>query len=341
MKRHLLPESGNFYKANLHCHTTVSDGKKTPEEVKEIYKSFGYSVVAYTDHDVFVPHYGELTDDSFLALNGFEIEVNEDKEGDSKAKKCCHICFIAIEPDKVKHPLWHRSRYVWGNAQNYMSTVMHDDSAPDYVRSFSGDGVSDMMKRGRDNGFFVTYNHPTWSMEDFSDYINYEGMHAFEMFNGGCLVAGYDDYNPRVYDDILRSGKKIFAIGADDNHNGHPVGSRRCDSGVAFTVIKAPSLEYRDITKALEDGHFYASEGPEIFELTYGEGTAYIKCSDADRIYCTYGVRKAAVAYPEESETVTEASFNIPEDCVYFRITVVDKSGRHATTNAYFIEDLK
>ena len=31
MKHYLLPESGRFYKANLHTHTTCSDGCKTPE----------------------------------------------------------------------------------------------------------------------------------------------------------------------------------------------------------------------------------------------------------------------------------------------------------------------
>ena len=39
MKKHLLPESGNFYKANLHCHTILSDGQKTPEQIKEEYKA--------------------------------------------------------------------------------------------------------------------------------------------------------------------------------------------------------------------------------------------------------------------------------------------------------------
>ena len=33
MKKFLLPENGNFYKANLHCHTNISDGKRTPEEI--------------------------------------------------------------------------------------------------------------------------------------------------------------------------------------------------------------------------------------------------------------------------------------------------------------------
>ena len=38
MKKYLLPRTGKFYKANLHCHSTVSDGKLTPAELKEAYK---------------------------------------------------------------------------------------------------------------------------------------------------------------------------------------------------------------------------------------------------------------------------------------------------------------
>ena len=53
MKKYLLPETGNFYKANMHCHTCLSDGKPTPEEMKEHYKGLGYSIIAFTDHDLF------------------------------------------------------------------------------------------------------------------------------------------------------------------------------------------------------------------------------------------------------------------------------------------------
>ena len=45
MRKYLLPETGSFYKANLHCHTVLSDGNKTPEEVKEAYQKLGYSIV--------------------------------------------------------------------------------------------------------------------------------------------------------------------------------------------------------------------------------------------------------------------------------------------------------
>ena len=39
MKKVLLDSSLNYYKANLHGHTTESDGVMTPAEVKNLYKS--------------------------------------------------------------------------------------------------------------------------------------------------------------------------------------------------------------------------------------------------------------------------------------------------------------
>ena len=78
MKQYLLPRDGQFYKANLHCHTNYSDGTLTPAQVKELYTSLGYSVVAFTDHDLLIAH-DELNDDRFLALHGFEVEINEER----------------------------------------------------------------------------------------------------------------------------------------------------------------------------------------------------------------------------------------------------------------------
>lgn len=339
MRKYLLPENGNFYKANLHCHTTVSDGRCTPEQVKDNYKIMGYSIVAYTDHDVLISH-SELNDPEFLALNGFEVEITEPGV-DFTFARTCHICFIALEPDNLIQPCWHRSAYQFGNAVSYRDKVQFDDTLPDYVREFNGKKISEMMHIARDKGFYVTYNHPTWSLEDYSNYIEYEGMHAFEMFNGGCLTEGYDDYNPRVYDDILRSGKKIYCIGADDNHNAHPMDCRHWDSGLAYTVIKAPELEYKAITTALENGDFYASQGPEIYNLWYEDGVVHIECSEADRIDLSTGVRFGMTIYHESSDALTQADIRVPDTCNYFRLTVTDKQGNHACTNAYFIEDLK
>lgn len=330
MKQYLIPDAGRFYKANLHCHSSVSDGKRTPQEIKEIYMAHGYSIVAYTDHDVLIPH-PELRSDDFLPLNGFEAEVDEQGSADWANRKVCHICFIAKDPDNVTMPFYHRSGYIWGNAEKYRPQLKYDESQPDYEREYSHAGISDMMRRGRDAGFFVTYNHPTWSRQDRSDYMGYDGMHAMEIMNYTCWIGGYLDYNPRVYDDLLAAGKRIYAIAADDNHGWS------ADECGGWTMIKADRLDYKAITDALEKGHFYASWGPEIHELWVEGDMIHITCSPASRIIVTYQSRRS---YAVNGENLTEASFKLRPDDGYVRITVVDEKGRCADTNAYFMNDL-
>ena len=43
-----FPDEGRFYKGNLHCHSTHSDGKGTPEERIKEYRSAGYDFLAIT-----------------------------------------------------------------------------------------------------------------------------------------------------------------------------------------------------------------------------------------------------------------------------------------------------
>jgi len=335
MRKYLLGEDGAFYKANLHCHTTISDGRKTPEEVKEMYKAAGYSVVAYTDHDVLIPH-DELCDSEFLALNGVEVAVKPVLISPTPINsKTCHMCMIALKQDNVTQPLWNEKYVHIGNSRNYIPSVKHSETEPPYEYRYTGEGISEIMKGYRDAGFFVTYNHPTWSQESYPEYINYSGMHAMEMFNGSCLEMGYDEYNPRVYDDILRSGKRICCIGADDNHNKRP------DAFVAFTMINANSLAYGDITSALLAGKFYASEAPEIRELYYEDGKIHIETTAAREIAVNCETRRSRHIYSEDGKEITCADIEIPDDAGYFRITVTDSAGHRATTNAYFLDELK
>ena len=42
---------GNWYKGNLHTHTTHSDGDLSPKEMAARYRDKGYDFLAITDHD--------------------------------------------------------------------------------------------------------------------------------------------------------------------------------------------------------------------------------------------------------------------------------------------------
>ena len=87
-----FPGEGKFYKANLHCHTVISDGKLTKEQIKEEYQKRGYSIVAFTDHRTYGCH-PELTDENFIALAGIEVDVSENPEkcGGWPHAKCYHL----------------------------------------------------------------------------------------------------------------------------------------------------------------------------------------------------------------------------------------------------------
>ena len=332
MKHHLLPQSGTFYKANLHCHSSISDGALSPEEIKRAYMDHGYSIIAYTDHDVMLDH-SDLNEENFLALRAYEIEISE-KWNAEGTWKTCHLCFIALDPDNRTQVCWSHERYLFGNAKQYADRVVFDPSVPDFVREHTPECVNTAIRTAREAGFFVTYNHPAWSMESACDYLAYEGMNAMEICNYSALVGGYEDYNPMAYDEMLRAGKRIICISADDNHNLH-------DAFGGFTMIKANKLDYRSVTKALEAGECYASQGPEIFELYYEDGFVYITCSPAAKISYQAGRRYAKARYPEEGELLTCASFpvNLEKD-IYFRLTVEDASGKHANTRAYFCDEL-
>ena len=100
MKKHLFPENGKFYKANMHCHTVLSDGNLTAQEVKEAYLAHGYSVVAFTDHEALLDH-SDLTDERFIALNGYETaikQINGVSTLKATAMPVHHINFIKKKP---------------------------------------------------------------------------------------------------------------------------------------------------------------------------------------------------------------------------------------------------
>ena len=333
MRKYLFPKGFPFYKANLHCHSTESDGQFTPEEIKEAYKAKGYSVIAYTDHEVMVPH-PELDDPDFLALNGYETEIMDDYPLDSsfKFRKTCHICLIALEPDNLRQVYWTNVYVTPMLRQKHPKLVEQYKDTPDTKRVFSGEGISDLMETARKNGFFVTYNHPYWSLADFSMLSQYHGMHALEIYNHGCATGGFDEYDPALMDAMLRNNQRVHFVAADDNH-----GERSQFGG--FTMICAEKLEYRSVTKALEDGHFYASTGPEIKELWFEDGNVHIRCSPAERIVASFGIRKKVCIRKTDTDLI-EAVIPVDKEDIYVRVTVWDEDGKHADTNAYFTDAL-
>ena len=148
MKHYLLPQEGQFYKANMHTHTTISDGDFTPEEIKRLYMENGYSIVAYTDHEVMMSH-NDLTDEDFLAINGVETITSDKWPGGYCYNKTYHINFYAKSPDITHCPTLSANNIWPAHAKVYATQEMIDHP---YKNHYSIAGVNDAIKRATRRG---------------------------------------------------------------------------------------------------------------------------------------------------------------------------------------------
>ena len=323
-RKYLIPQEGTFYKANMHCHSTFSDGAFTPAELKKIYQSRGYSIVAYTDHCIY-KHHAELSDENFLAVAGLEAETSEpdSTEGGFDRVKTYHFNLIDTDPDYRKEEKEH--------------LIQPNDWY------YGIDEINEYIEKVRELGFLTVYNHPYWSLHTYDDYKDLKNLWAMEIFNYGCEQEGSYGCAPQCYDELLRiyNGKKLFCVAGDDNHNGVPLDSPDSDSFGAFTMIKAKSLTYRAVMDAFKNGDFYTSMGPHIEELYTENGAVYIKTSPVKKISLITAGRRVYQKIAAEGKCIEEAVFKLRGKEGYIRVDCTDEKGLHAASNAYRIEEIR
>ena len=331
MKKILLDSNKNFYKGNMHCHSNLSDGKLSPEELKEQYKSHGYSFLAITDHEHFNNN-SYLDDEDFITITSAEYAVKEFPEQSTLKNfkmKVAHLNLYAKKQDNTNHICYSPIFDHDSTGERRERILKEYDHG--YERVYTPEGINEIIKIANENGFFVAYNHPRWSLENYSHYSKYEGLWGVEILNYACHSSGIYEYDINVHDDFLRDGKRIFASAGDDNHSlGNQFG--------AWVVVNAESLTYDNIINALLNGDFYASSGPEIKELYVEDNKIYVKSSNAKMISFSTEGRRHGSKKAEPGSYVNEAEFEIREEDGYVRICVLDEYGNRADSQAYFVE---
>ena len=333
--RYLLPPVARFFKANLHSHTTISDGSLTPQQVKEAYKAKGYSILSLTDHNIVADH-SDMNEPDFLMLTG--IEVNTCQAGWHSKMKTCHLNLIAKRPDLLWQP--------WPCAKPSPDALPHLDKAQvgSLSNAYNAENINALIAEANRQGFLVSYNHPEWSLQNYNDYAPLKGLWAMELINYSCQVSGFNDRNNSiVYRDMANLGNHLVPLGADDCHSTR-------DLGGAWAMIGAEKLEYASVIEAMERGDLYASTGPEIYGLTLEENTLTVRCSDARMISLEGSTRFARSAHPIHNDgLLREARFDIspwlnaanqaPGD--WLRVVVHGPYGHFAATRAYFRSELE
>ncbi len=308
MKKYLLPNGMKRYKVNLHCHSTFSDGRYGVAELKRIYLEKGYSAVAFSDHNVLIPH-PELAGDDFVPITATEIDVN------GPDRKTYHLNFYSSDPSRAKFP--------------------------DFERVYGAEEINALIKLGNDNGFLVQYNHPRWSFQNASDFVGLKGLWGFEAYNHNCEHNMHDGWGDYEYEVICREGKQYpAAVATDDNHNAvRDVASPYDDSFGGWTSVFAPELSYGALFDALKNRDCYATTGPEISSLYVEDGKVFLECTPVCSVMIRYETRKTPRSI-SHGDAITSASFELADDFVYFRLELKDSHGNKAMTRAYLKSEI-
>lgn len=315
---------GQWYKGNLHSHTTVSDGMLSPDEAVALYKKQGYNFLSISEHDIF-SDYGEIYNtDSFLLMPCIEYSG---------------ILYRDIGTNE-RYKLHHMHGLLGTTAMQQAASehFTHLQYVPPLKFFKEWDGrktaqtMADLLLA---HGCLVTYNHPIWSRVTEDDFIHTEGPCMLEIFNYNTVQESNTGYDVTYWDRMLRAGRKINAFASDDNHNEGLFE----DSCGGWVCVQAPALTHDDIITALMNGNYYSSAGPEIYDWGIRDGAAYIECSPVNKVNFVCGNiinDGTSVLAKPCTNGLNGASHTLKGHETYVRAEVTDKYGRTAWTNPLY-----
>ena len=241
MKDQILLPEGTYYKANLHCHTTLSDGHLTPHAGEGGVPKAG--LLHHRLHgppEIRPPHRAGRRELPRLGGFGGGRHRGAHRESGVACAQVLPFEFVRHQPAQEK-PADLLPKFQYGDLE----------------------GLNRYIQQMRESGFLVCYNHAYWSLQDWRDYSGLKGLFAMEIYNHGCEHDGLYGFNPQVYDEMLRAGQRLYALSTDDNHDTRPIGDPLNDSFGGFVQIAAKELTYPAVMEALQAGRFYWSQGPQ------------------------------------------------------------------------------
>ena len=291
-------------KGGLHCHTTRSDGAGDPADVIRLHKQNGYDFLAITDHRQY--NYTDFAPEAGLTiLPGMEMDRKLPETGIHWHHAVC------IGPEKKDgNPYEQDQRF----DSQQISTAAEFQEMLDWLHA---------------DKQLTIYCHPQWSGVSAREFEDLKGNFAMEIWNSGCVILDNVDTNAAYWDELLVQGKKIWGVATDDGHG-------MAEHCVGWVMVNSEDNSVAAIEKALAEGSFYASCGPEIHDFYVEDGVAHIECSPVRQIQFLHFRGPYRVINAPEGDSVTAGSMKLNKNLNYVRATVVDEQGRRAWTNPIF-----
>jgi hypothetical protein len=301
------PAGARWLKGNTHTHTTNSDGDTAPDAVARWYKAHGYQFLVLSDHNVFTDPktLASLMDSTFLLIPGEEVTT-------AYQQASVHVNALDIAR-VIPAP---KGATLLETVQRTIDVIRAEGAVPHINHpNFRWSLDTAVLWRVRNDRLLEIHNgHPTVHNE------------------GGGDSPGMEE----AWDALLTRGKRLYGIAVDDAHHFQgEFAADRANPGRGWVVVRTPTLEGRAIVEALEAGHFYASSGPTLEDITVTDRTMSLRIGrDRDFRYTTtfIGANGRVLAV----DRTTTPSYTLTGDETYVRARVVDSGGRVAWVQPAF-----
>jgi predicted metal-dependent phosphoesterase TrpH len=195
-----------------------------------------------------------------------------------------------------------------------------------------GKDVQDTIDAVNAAGGLCFIAHPYWHDHTIEDLLILKGHIGIEIFNTGCWLEINKGHSLVHWDGILRRGQNVWGLATDDSHFRYP------DHGRGWVMVRSEKLDTPSILDALRQGQFYATMGPEIYDVQLDGRQVMVRCSPARSIYLigdTWHCPDALQVW--DDHPITEATLTLHQGQRYLRVEVVDMAYQSAWTNAYFL----
>ncbi|AZN41480.1 CehA/McbA family metallohydrolase [Paenibacillus albus] len=307
-----LDGSKRKYKGNLHTHSTRSDGQYPQETVIEAYRSRGYSFICLSDHEIYWKS-DAFDDEQFIMLDGYEM--------------ACEMSWRETGQQFHIHGLLDRSL---GSVNEFEHDEEH--AKPDFTSLATIQALIDEMK---ERGNLVIMNHPVWSRNKEEELLQLDGYYAIEIYNHQSELDEAVGYGVHHWDYLLKRGRKVFAVAADDAHGGS-MDAPISEFFGGWISVEADELKQQSVIDAMKEGRYYSSNGPEIFDMRVEDGYLKIECSPVKFIKFITHPFNGRNVFNQDASPVTSAAFRVEGEESYIRVECVDFEGNVAWSNPIY-----
>jgi hypothetical protein len=308
--------TGGWYRGNLHCHTTNSDGRLSPQETVDWFAGAGYHFLALTDHN-------RITDPAPLDGRGMcLLPATELTAAGGELGASYHLISLGLPAGAILPPA---------------TTPVRESLA---------------WLRRRHAVVFVA--HPHWSGLTVADITSLppRAVAGIEIFNGGTVLDSHKGEAVAHWDEGLARGHRWWGIAVDDTHwhtldrglgwvmvrapDLTPAALLHALARGHFYASCGPEIRRVSVRPELDGVLLEVETSPcaIIYALGYGSRNQF-------------AVNREAIARGELGATITTASFHVrkepapvagrPRPAPYVRVQCVDWQRRSAWSNPIFL----